>query len=77
MPEWMNYLAHRIVSSDRPDGQPVCFWYHGPTGSTCRDEKNCRMSHACPVFNKDGTICGKMHSAKDHNPPYGGRWPGH
>ena len=73
-PPWMAKMALKMPATpDFPDGQPVCFWRHNPAGSSCRGGATCRMSHACPVF-VNGKICGQMHSAADHNPPYGGTY---
>ena len=49
---------------ERPDGINFCYAYHSK-GDGCK-KQNCSLSHQCPKFRPDGTICLGRHSVLDH-----------
>ena len=63
-PEWMSGCAQRTPpSAQHPSGVPFCFAFHAP-GGTCSG--SCSMSHRCPRFKADGTVCMQAHALPQH-----------
>ncbi len=60
MPPFMAGMA--LIDAE---GKKVCFSKNHPSGDMCPRGAACNLSHACPVYKGDGTICG----SRDHRGP--------
>ena len=64
-PEWMEGCATRTPPSQQfPAGQQFCYSFHHPDNRGCQG--SCGMSHRCPRFRPDGSVCMGSHKLADH-----------